>query len=66
MILEGLRNFGGGGVAPPNPHPHWYATAFHCFEESRNMQIYIFILTEEKGFSTNSEVLTTVASSVKS
>ena len=30
-ILEGLWNFGGGGLAPPHP-PNRYATALHCFE----------------------------------
>ena len=35
-ILEGLRNFGGGGVEPPKPPPsvrHWIAGACECRNE---------------------------------
>ena len=32
-ILEGLRNFGGGGVEPPNPPPSRYATGWSNEDE---------------------------------
>jgi len=32
MILEGLRNFEGGGLNPPiPPNPPWYATDVACY-----------------------------------